>query len=221
MELKERLEIAPGITSVIGGGGKTTLLRVLGEELARRSRVLLCTSTKILPFPALPCAQTTAELYRLRETERLLCAGRMLPDSGKLTAPELPFSRLAELFDYVLVEADGAARRPLKAHAAHEPVIPPESGQTICVVGASGFGRPIGEAAHRPELFARLAGAAIQDAVTVEMAAAVLKAEALHQRVLINQVDTLPDPSEAKRLADLLDAPVLAGSLRRGVYFPC
>ena len=221
MELAERLGIAPGMTAVIGGGGKTTLLRVLGEELANKSRVLLCTSTKILPFPGVPLAETEAEMHRLRETNRLLCAGRKLLDGGKLTAPSVPFSRLAELFDYVLVESDGAARRPLKAHADHEPVIPPESHQTICVVGASGFGRPIGEAAHRPERFARLAGASLQDAATAERVAAVLRAEALHRRVYINQVENPAYVAEAKRLAALLDGPVLAGSLQRGEYFQC
>ena len=32
MKLAELLAIRPGVTAVIGGGGKTTLLRTLGEE---------------------------------------------------------------------------------------------------------------------------------------------------------------------------------------------
>ena len=45
------LEIRPGLTAVIGSGGKTTLLRTLGRELAEAGhRVLLCTTTKIFPF---------------------------------------------------------------------------------------------------------------------------------------------------------------------------
>ena len=222
MGLAERLKISPGITAVIGGGGKTTLLRTLGEELAKKKRVLLCTSTKIFPFSGVSCAKSNEELQRLIEHDiRLICAGRELPESGKLTAPEAPFAQLAEWFDYVLVEADGSARRPLKAHASHEPVIPVEADQTICVVGASGFGRPIADAVHRPELFAGLAGASVQDDVTAEMTAIVLKAEALHHCVYINQVETLPDLLEAKTLAALLDCPVLAGSLQRGEYFKC
>lgn len=35
MTLSQLLDIRPGVTAVIGGGGKTTLLRTLGEELAR------------------------------------------------------------------------------------------------------------------------------------------------------------------------------------------
>ena len=222
MALAKLLGIRPGVTAVIGGGGKTTLLRTLGEELAAGGKqVLLCTTTKILPFPGLPCARTGEELEALRREHRLLCAGTLLPDTGKLTAPETPMAELARRFDYVLVEADGAARRPLKAHAAHEPVIPAEANQTICVVGASGFGQPIADAAHRPERYAALAGAAETAEATPETEAAVLRAEALHTRVYVNQVETLWDLADAKALAALLDCPVLAGSLQRGEYFPC
>ena len=34
MALRELLNIQPGVTAVIGSGGKTTLLRLLGAELA-------------------------------------------------------------------------------------------------------------------------------------------------------------------------------------------
>jgi len=130
-------------------------------------------------------------------------------------------SRLEKLADYVLVEADGSAQRPLKAHAAHEPVIPAEAEQTICVVGASGFGRPIAAAAHRPELYARLAGLPETEAATPETEAAVLRAENLHRRIYVNQIESQADLAAARRLASLLDCPVLAGSLWRGAYVPC
>ena len=175
MSLSALLAIKPGVTAVIGGGGKTTLLSVLGRELSARGRVVLCTTTKIFPFPGLPCAQTAEELARLAG-ERLICTGTEAPDTGKLTVPPVPIARLARAFDYVLVEADGSAGRPLKAHAPHEPVIPPEAGSVILVVGASGFGRPIREAAHRPERYAALAGAGLEESVSPAMAAAVVRA---------------------------------------------
>lgn len=221
MQLSAHLRIHHGVTAVIGSGGKTTLLRTLGEELATKHTVLLCTTTKIRPFPGLACAKTAEELRELRKSCRFLCAGQEIRGTGKLTALNVPMAQLMEWFDYVLVEADGAAGCPLKAHAPHEPVIPQEANQTICVAGASGFGHPIVEAAHRPGRYAKLAGAAETDLVTAEIAAAVLKAEGLHQRVYINQVETLPDLLEAKILAALLDGPVLAGSLHRGEYFEC
>ena len=221
VKLAELLAIRPGVTAVIGGGGKTTLLRTLGEELAGQHPVLLCTTTKLLPFSDLPCARTAAELEELRRSHRLLCAGTDVPGTGKLTAPETPMAALAEQFDYVLVEADGAARRPLKAHAPHEPVIPTGANQTICVVGASGFGRPIAAAAHRPERYAALSGVPETAEATPETEAAVLRAERLHTKIYVNQVETLWNLADAKALACLLDCPVLAGSLWRREYFPC
>lgn len=219
--LAELLNIRPGVTAVTGGGGKTTLLGTLGEELSREgASVLLCTTTKIYPFPELPCARTEAELEELRSRHRLLCAGTPLPE-GKLTAPAVPFSGLACRFDYVLVEADGAARRPLKAHAPHEPCVPAEAEQTILVVGASGFGCPIAQAAHRPELYARLAGKSPADPATAEAAARVILAEGLPERVYVNQVESSRALEEAGALAALLGCPLLAGSLRKGEYVPC
>ena len=215
MELQHLLDIHPGVTAVIGGGGKTTLLRTLGEELAPSHTVLLCTTTKILPFPGIACARTAEELDALRRQHTLLCAGTDVPGTGKLTVPPLSMAELAARFDYVLVEADGSARLPLKAHAPHEPVIPPEANQVICLVGASGLGRPIAEAAHRPERYAALAGT---DTATPEAAAAVLTAEALHTRVLINQADSPERLAQARRLAALLPCPVVLGSLRQGIY---
>lgn len=224
MDLVELLEVRPGITAVIGGGGKTTLLRRLGEELARqRHRVLLCATTKIFPFSGLENLVSPSEeaLGAALAAHRLVCTGAQVPGTGKLTAPEIPMERLAELADYLLVEADGSAQRPMKAHASHEPVIPLLANQTILVAGASGFGRSIAQAAHRPALYARMAGLAETDAVTPAAAAAVLRAEKLHDRVYVNQVETEEDLAAAAVLAGLINCPVLAGSLWKGEYTRC
>ena len=87
--------------------------------------------------------------------------------------------------------------------------------------GASGFGRPVREAAHRPERFARLAGCGEGDAVTPARLAAVLRAEGLHDRVFVNQAETDKEILYAKALAALLDCPVTAGSLWKGEYVSC
>nr|WP_325180290.1 selenium cofactor biosynthesis protein YqeC [uncultured Oscillibacter sp.] len=224
MNLAELLSIRSGITAVIGGGGKTTLLRALGTELAADgARVLLCATTKLFPFADLPnlADPTETALAEALEARRLVCAGTPVPGTGKLTAPNIPVARLAALADYVLAEADGAAGRPLKAHAPHEPVIPPEANQTVLVIGASGFGRPIAEAAHRPALYARLAGAEESAPASLETEAAVLLAEGLHTRVFINQVETAEARRQAAALAARLSCPVLAGSLRRKERYPC
>lgn len=222
MRLSELLDIRPGVTAVIGSGGKTTLLRTLGEELAAGgARVLLCATTKMFPFPGLPCLTDPGEeaLAEALESRRLVCAGSPVPGAGKLTAPGVPMARLAALADYVLAEADGAAGRPLKAHAPHEPAVPPEANQTVCVVGASGFGRPVAGAAHRPELYARRAGIRESAPASPKAAAAVLLAEAPAGgppiRIFVNQAEDKAAMAAARRLAELLPWPVCAGALKR------
>ena len=218
MQLYERLGVPCGVTAVIGSGGKTTLLRTLSRELP--GTVILTTTTHILPFEGVPLltAPTEDEVRSALARSRVLCLDTPAAE-GKLTAPSLPFSLLEQLADYVLVEADGSRRLPLKAHAPHEPVIPPQSNQTILVLGAEGLGRTVAQAAHRPALYARLAGAEEGSVVTPALAARMLRAEGLHDRVFVNQADDWERWADAVRaLAAELDCPVAAGSLRRGVW---
>ena len=120
--------------------------------------------------------------------------------------------------DYVLVEADGSRGLPLKAHAPHEPVIPPNSNPVICVVGAAGFYHPADQVCHRPEIFARLAGMKRSDPVTPCHAAQVIRAEGLAGRVFLNQVESSQDQAAARAFAAALGQPVIAGSLHKGVF---
>ena len=55
MQLRRMLGIQPGLTAIIGGGGKTTLLYALARELSQTARVIVCTTTHILPPEHLPC----------------------------------------------------------------------------------------------------------------------------------------------------------------------
>lgn len=213
----QELGVREGVLSVIGSGGKTTLLATLARELP--GAVILCTTTHMLPFPGIPLL-TGDEIQPVREAllrERVVCLGR--PDEkGKLTAPALPVSQLQTLAPWVLVEADGSKRLPLKAHASYEPVIPPESRQTILVAGASGFGRPILQAVHRPERFCTLTGAGLEDLVTPELAARAIAREGLARRVLLNQVDERADWAAAQAFARALEGSgiaVWAGSMHR------
>jgi len=194
------LGIRPGITAVIGGGGKTTLLKLLADELTchkdviqkRTPKVILCTSTHILPFRDYPCietspdtdtdsaarkqAETAARISDAFQDSPVICVGT--PEKSeemgliKYIAPAVPFARLAKLADYVLVEADGSRNRPFKAHAGHEPVIPENAGRVIYVAGAFGFMQPVRDAVHRPELFIRQMHVDPDSVLTPELAAA-------------------------------------------------
>lgn len=216
MNLQDTLRVPSGIVAVVGSGGKTTLLRELARELAAAGRtVVLATSTRILPFEDVPTL-TAADEESIRGAlakHGVACVGEPA-EKGKLAAPEIPFAQLASLADHVLVEADGSRRLPLKAHEAWEPVIPEGTARTILVVGASGFGRPVAEAVHRPERFCELAGCRQDDAATPAAAARVIAAEGLADQVVVNQCESPEGRAAARELARRLGVPTFAGSIR-------
>ena len=215
MNLQDALCIRPGVTSVIGSGGKSTLLARLAEELgAKGATVALATTTHFMPFEGV----ATVTGHDVDEVRAALAAGGVacvaVPAEGPAgAAGKLGLARLA---DYVLVEADGSRRLPLKAHAAWEPVVPAGSTQSVLVVGASGFGQPVREAVHRPERFCELARCSPDDVATPDAVAAVIRAEGLASRVTVNQCEGEGALACARRLQALLDVPVAAGSLREG-----
>lgn len=216
MKLAQLLGVRPGITAVIGSGGKTSLLRTLAGELD--GRVLLCTTTHIYPFSPWPLlTRNDPQAIALALRDGPVCVGTPAPQ-GKLTAPGLPLDQLAALTDYLLVEADGSRGLPLKAHRPGEPVLPAGANPVICVVGAGGFGQPIRQAAHRPERFAALAGVTPDAPATPALVGRVLRAEGLADLVFVNAAETPQRLAGARELASVLPWPTTAGSLRRGVW---
>ena len=75
MKICEQLHMIKGITAVIGSGGKTTLLRILAEELS--GTVILTTSTHILPFAGIPLLVTDdiEQVRRALALHRVICIG--------------------------------------------------------------------------------------------------------------------------------------------------
>ncbi|MGN8902190.1 selenium cofactor biosynthesis protein YqeC [Collinsella sp. HCP28S3_G12] len=237
--LASALKLEPGITAIIGSGGKSTLLKTLGLELMRAGgRVLLCTTTHMFPVAGVPWDGTgrrldaapwkpgaahvpgcTCEACAGLARGSICQAGVLDPETGKLSAPAEPLGKLAQRFNYVLAEANGSKRLPLKAHAAWEPVIPSGTANIVWIVGASGLGKPINEAVHRPELFCERCGCELTDTATPERVAQVLNAEMQALRldaacVMLNQVDALSDSTMADRFEAALGRPVVATSLQ-------
>ena len=205
--LADSLGVRPGITAIIGSGGKTSLMRAFSRQLsAGGSRVLLTTTTHILPFKDMPCLRISMKedaswvLDRLAEYNSRaweICFGSgLLPDcragfvksfegssledapfNPKLSEPGFPLYELLPGADYIFAEADGARHHYMKAHAHYEPVIPERCGRTILVIGAQGFDMRVSEAVHRPEIFCRLTGTRLEDIVTPALYAEFLRRE--------------------------------------------
>ena len=190
MQLSHALRIRPKeVVVLVGGGGKTTLMFRLADELtASGRRVVTTMTTRIFvgQMNRAPARLVTedeatlmAELPHALETHRhVIVAGEVIVEQDKVQGvpPEL-LDRIAAhpAVDALIVEADGSRRLPLKAPAPHEPVIPASATVVVPLVGLDVLGQPLdAEHVHRPQLVAELTGAALGDPVTSAMIAAVL-----------------------------------------------
>jgi probable selenium-dependent hydroxylase accessory protein YqeC len=182
-----------GVIALVGAGGKTSALFGLAGDLApgSPSGALMTTTTHLLDprretgrgfdqlvlEPTLAEAQgppwrPTAEPGRGR---RILLAAEAEPDLGKLRGihPER-VARLNRTWAYIIVEADGAKRLPVKAPAAFEPVLPPTADLVLGLIGLGCLGWPMDAATvHRPELFAAVTGCAPGAAIQLRHLAAL------------------------------------------------
>jgi len=187
--LAEALSLRPGeVIALVGGGGKTSLMFRLAAELAAAGRrVITTTTTRILP-PAQsesPCLIVEEDEERLIEKARQallefrhVTLARFKPDDGKLKglSPETvdALARM-KLADYIVNEADGASRQPLKAPNATEPVVPGSTSLVVALVGFEALGRPLSpETAFRTELISKLTGIKEGEAITAEAVATLL-----------------------------------------------
>ena len=164
-----------GVLSLTGGGGKTSLMFHLARLLARSGKTVLVTTTTRIFVPTADQADTLlvnadpSEILRQAAGCRAATAGRSV-EAGKLMgyAPEdIRIFSESGLFDWILVEADGSARRPLKAPAEHEPVIPGTTTVLLAVAGLEVLGKPLSEElVFRSEIAGRLMGLAAGEVIT-------------------------------------------------------
>ncbi len=213
--LVRAFEVPQGVTAFVGGGGKTTLMLRLAKELSGAGeRVIVTTTTHIFPPDGMDTLTNAreADVRAALAKENAVCLGTP-SKQGKLAAPDLPVAVLADLADYVLVEADGARKLPLKAPAEHEPVIPEETKLVIAVAGLDGVGRVMEETVFRPELYAALTGGDTHAAVSEGDVARVLShpdgqrkrvTGGMRYCVLLNKADDARRQSAALKIAELL-----------------
>ncbi len=226
MDIFSALDLSPReIISFVGGGGKTTLMFRLADEIPRHYKALITTTTKILVPPAnkYPVLLLGDQDIKLEQVQRFLDGGKRPTLASKLL-PEnklqgISLEQFADIagwqhIDFILAEADGSKNRPLKGHLEHEPVIPQSTTVLVVVVGADVIGKRLdSEYVHRPELVAALTGSTLGAVIQPETIARLI----LHPRgimrllpsqtktvVIINKVDCLPSIDQAYQTVHLL-----------------
>ena len=233
---------APMMISLVGAGGKTSAMLLLAGELSRKGHsVLVSTTTKIFR-PELPLLLETdpsslmAGLARRLKPGSIMAAGagllpsEPLPKVQGFTPQTLDAVFQAELADFILVEADGARRLPLKAPRAGEPVIPGQSGLVLGVLGLSGLGRPADEKTVLGlEEFLRLCPKKPGDRITLEDLRTLLQhprgifkscPQGAERVALLNQLD-LAGMHNADEVLNFMQNPAyrfIAGSLQKRTF---
>lgn len=170
------------LVSLVGGGGKSTLLFALGTQLAESGKqVMLTTTTKMGRAQALAAPSVCWSARRRAVEEALDGPGPVMVvtggDSHKVTGP--PPGSIDVLYetlgvDYIIVEADGSRGRPLKAPAAHEPVIPDSTSTVVILMGIDAVGRRLDQVVHRVEEAAAFSGLRPDAELTVGDCAEIL-----------------------------------------------
>jgi probable selenium-dependent hydroxylase accessory protein YqeC len=214
----------PCIVAVAGSGGKTTLVQALAAELAAKGQTVAISPTShIYPPPARLCGPAWLwqdeipaqdEIKAQLKEGRIIAVAQRLTSQGKLKGlnPE-QVEALAASGAWLLVEADGAARKPLKAWAGHEPVWPGGEELRVVMVGARALGKPLTpELVHRHDVFAGSAGLSMGDRITSQVLTKVLLGPAgpfgerppgVELCLVVNQVDAA-SPELVESLLDEL-----------------
>jgi probable selenium-dependent hydroxylase accessory protein YqeC len=186
LNLKEKAFI-----SLVGAGGKSTLFSRLAEELLlKNKRVILTTTTKMFSWQLIPLIkkgrlieehneeiiqESIKKYFSLeRKRGRLAVIEKKMEDTGEEKVSGPPPEWLdkwwgEDLVDFILIEADGGAGRPVKAPAPHEPVIPLSTTDLIGVIGIDALGLSLQEEnVFRSEIFSQLTGLKLGEKIGIE-----------------------------------------------------
>ena len=209
------LSRGPELISIVGGGGKSSLMFALAESLP--GRVVATTTTRIFAAQMNRAAEVcNVQDPNWREqlntfTSNLLVVSGTEGERAVGVSPELVPELLRHArVDWVVVEADGSRMLPVKAPAEHEPVIPPQTSLLVIVVGIDALARPLRDVAHRPERVAAITGLALDATLTPETLALLLTSprggfkrvpDGARVAVLINKVETSAQVCSARDIA--------------------
>lgn len=136
------------LLSIIGGGGKTTLLNTLFKRASARYSTLYTTTTHVMAPDFVPV------FYKQAPVKQSIALFRRDLGAGK--AKGIAVSDLNAIYqraDYqlILCEADGSKGLPFKAYAEHEPALSQHSDILCIVIGCDAFYGSVQSVVHRPQ----------------------------------------------------------------------
>ena len=215
----------PQTIAFVGGGGKSTTIYRLALELAENQKKVLVTTTTMIfhpevknrPYNIFFTGSAYSFIKNISSTKgTITIAGAGIISNGKkikgFTPDEINMIHKTGHFDIILVEADGARGKPIKAPAEYEPVIPINSDIVAGVVGMDCLGTKINEYnVHRPELFTKITNSSMDDIIETNIVSKLLNSPSglfkdtspkSRKIVIFNKSDTTDRISKAKIIAE-------------------
>lgn len=204
--------------SLVGAGGKSTLMEHMAEACGKNGRkVLLTTSTHIWKPERWPWYGVAHAVEVALVDHAVVVLGKQCTCGKGTSSQKLEYPGREEILscmemaDVILVEADGSKSRPCKVPGLHEPVILGESNVIVAVTGMEGLGKPIKDVCFRiPQILQLLKITDENHCLTVEDYITILCSEkgackGVEQRafyIFLNQCDTEELIEQAKNIAE-------------------
>lgn len=242
--LTEIFNIKKGdVVSIVGSGGKTSLLYKLAKELKNHYKVLVSTSARIL-MPTDDCYDylyTSVNNYITNKPDNLLGITIVSKDINKETnkligIDDRDLDILIQDFDIILLEADGSKKLPLKGWKDHEPPVLNKTTKTIGVMPANLINKKVSkEFIYGFDEFNILTDNS--EYINFEAIGKILinkngifKNSKGRQYLFLNKADTDEEISVSLELSKYLKKVIISetfkfkicfGSLKKGVYYEC
>ena len=219
-----------GLISIFGAGGKTSLMFTLAEQLVKKGQTVLTTTTTKIFFPTREQCQVTLinsnvdslikQLADRTSSTPHLSAGSLYDnDKAKITGfslDQVDMIYQSGCFDWIIVEADGSRRKPLKSTNDTEPVFPKKTTQMILTTGLDAAGVVLQDShVHRAPIFSERTGTCLGTPVTAlaiakNLSFEISKAQKICPGIkvclFLNKADTQIDLKNAEKIANGLKA---------------
>lgn len=225
------------VISIVGSGGKTSLMNYLAKNLINK-KVLVSTTTKIrIPKPDfydfIAFSHDEAEVIKKNENKGIYVFGSQIKEN-KLESFNVDYvNLLIDYFDNLILEADGAKEKLIKGWNDNEPIIVSSTTKTIGVVNLDIIGQKINDKnVHRVNEFIKLTNSSINETLDEDCLFNVITnpnglfKNALGEKILfINGAEGHKKKHIAENICDSiikadyeLDC-IVVGSILEGVFF--
>lgn len=234
MNLKEALNLREKeIITVIGAGGKTSLINKLASSINSK-KILVSTTTKIYVPPKelydnMYILDSTK--YKKCEKERVVVVGAYINLDNKIIGLDFyNLDKIEDDFDVLLIEGDGSKRKKLKGWNINEPVVYPKTTKVIGVLDITSYDMCINDKnIHRLKEFEKLTNT--KNKVTIEnMVDIVINKNGMFKNtncekiLLINKVETKKHLDIAKNLINSINKnehniKIIYGSILNDLFY--